>query len=313
MLIEGCATILSAPPKMATSWVVPLLHVMAMRSTTSGMANSLPFASITTAGPVADAAMRESAHLGKHAHLVAEVETRSGLVHHEERGLLHKRAGDEDHLALASRYLGVIAIAQVGDVELFEQRVGLGVSVLRRAREHIRPGDGAHHHHVDDEERKRRLVNLGDVADKRGHALSVALIDEPPVDVEPSRREGNEPEQRFEQRRLPTMKRAIWGMMRPIHPIMPATDTDAAVSNVAHRMKIARRPLTFMPMAEASSSPNAMALSCQRMTASGKRADKKGRHEHEHVLERHGGQAAHQPVGDLGKLAFRGRRCTSPT
>lgn len=145
--------------------------------------------------------MRESAHLGKHAHLVAEVETRSGLVHHEERGLLHKRAGDEDHLALASRYLGVIAIAQVGDAELFEQRVGLGVSVLRRAREHIRPGDGAHHHHVDDEERKRRLVNLGDVADKRGHALSVALIDEPPVDVEPSRREGNEPEQRFEQRR----------------------------------------------------------------------------------------------------------------
>lgn len=35
-----------------------------------------------------------------------------------------------------------------------------------------------------------------------------------------------------------------------------------------------------------------------------KRADEKGRHEHEHVLERHGGQAAHQSVGDLGKLAF---------
>ena len=49
--MEGCATILSAPPKMATSCVVPPLHVMAMRSTFSGMANSLPFASTTTLEP----------------------------------------------------------------------------------------------------------------------------------------------------------------------------------------------------------------------------------------------------------------------
>ena len=45
--IEGCATILSAPPKIATSCVVPPLQVMAMRSTLSGMTNSLPFASMT--------------------------------------------------------------------------------------------------------------------------------------------------------------------------------------------------------------------------------------------------------------------------
>lgn len=53
--MEGCATILSAAPKMATSWVVPPLHVMAMRSTLSGMANSLPFASTTVPETVSGA------------------------------------------------------------------------------------------------------------------------------------------------------------------------------------------------------------------------------------------------------------------
>ena len=45
--MEGCATILSAPPKMATSCVVPPLQVMAMRSMLSGMVNSFPLASMT--------------------------------------------------------------------------------------------------------------------------------------------------------------------------------------------------------------------------------------------------------------------------
>ena len=74
----------------------------------------------------------------------------------------------------------------------------------------------------------------------------------------------------------PASIRARWGMTSPIHPIIPPTATEAAVSSVAAEMKTALRRTVSSPMAWASSSPKAMALSCQRSNTRGRSPNTQG-------------------------------------
>lgn len=53
----------------------------------------------------------------------------------------------------------------------------------------------------------------------------------------------------------PTNKRPMWGIINPIQPIVPATQTEAAVSSVAQLSAMLRTSVTFVPNVRASVSP----------------------------------------------------------
>src|SRR5262245_33443010 len=67
-----------------------------------------------------DAATCESLDLREHPYLVAEVEARRGLVHHENFGLLSERPGDKRDLPLAAAHFGVWLVCEVSDAEEIE-------------------------------------------------------------------------------------------------------------------------------------------------------------------------------------------------
>lgn len=53
----------------------------------------------------------------------------------------------------------------------------------------------------------------------------------------------------------PTIRREAWGIIKPTHPIIPATETDRDVMNVAMVIRMIFSLSVFIPNALASSSP----------------------------------------------------------
>uniref|UniRef100_A0A1I7WDM6 Uncharacterized protein n=1 Tax=Heterorhabditis bacteriophora TaxID=37862 RepID=A0A1I7WDM6_HETBA len=67
----------------------------------------------------------------------------------------------------------------------------------------------------------------------------------------------------------PTSSRAMWGTTRPTQPMMPASDTAAAVHRVAAAINVQRSGVTATPSALASSSPRPSRFTRQRSSTSG--------------------------------------------
>lgn len=91
-------------------------------------------------------------------------------------------------------------------------------------------------------------------------------------------------------------------MTRPTQPIRPLTETEAAVTSVAHTTTISRSRAVLIPSARASSSPR---VSEVQPPTDQQQRDKPQRHRQDCKADIHpagAGKTAHQPVGDFRKL-----------
>ncbi len=100
--------------------------------------------------------------------LVAEVETRRRLVHHEEVRLLRKRPGDDHELPLSSGELRIRTVREMLDGKTAQRAQCDRLVLLGDHREPVDVRRAAHQDDVGDGEGKRRRVCLRDVRDPAG-------------------------------------------------------------------------------------------------------------------------------------------------
>ena len=100
--------------------------------------------------------------------MIAEIETRSGLIHHENFGLLSERPGHKCDLSLATAYLGIWLVCEMNDAEEIEHLLrDLDIS-RRRGGKEIDVRCSAHQNDIANGEREKSELGLRHVAEDTG-------------------------------------------------------------------------------------------------------------------------------------------------
>ena len=141
-------------------------------------------------------------HARQNAHGVAVVEGACGLVHHDGLRVLRQGSGNERHLLLAARDLGIGAMRQMGDADLVERLHRAVLVGLARVVEQTQVGSGAHEHDVDDLVVVDARMRLRDVGDELGALADGHLPQVAPVDQDLAGVVGVEAQDAAEKRRL---------------------------------------------------------------------------------------------------------------
>ena len=111
--------------------------------------------------------------------LIAEIQTRSRLVHDEQWRLLCKRARDQGKLTFTAADLGDCLIGQMGDVEFIHRSVCCRDVFYARPVEESQMRGAAHQHHVAHGEGKvgvARLRHVGHQARAFGIGATVQRL-----------------------------------------------------------------------------------------------------------------------------------------
>ena len=111
---------------------------------------------------------RQTAHHLQYPQLVAVVQRRGGLVHHQHLRLLRQRTGDQHQLLLAAGEMGEVPLPQMGRAHLLQRLVRLPYLGRARLLEGVQLTGRAHQHRVQHRVAEGGRVDLGDVGDASG-------------------------------------------------------------------------------------------------------------------------------------------------